>query len=139
MRGDDGLGPLAAQHIEGRVQDKELKIMVRHQIGIELAEDLKDADFAIFIDAHVGDKPGTLKEEEVVLDDTAPGSFSHHLRPGVLLSLVQALYNKHPKTVVYSITARSFDHGEGLSREVEAALPLLIEKVLARIAALKAR
>jgi hydrogenase maturation protease len=138
MRGDDGLGPLAAQRLESIVQDEEVNIMVRHQMGIELAEDLKDADFAIFIDAHVGDKPGTLKEEAVVPDNSMPGSFSHHLRPGVLLSLVQALYNKHPEAVIYSIAAESLDHGEGLSPAVEATLPVLIDKVLARIDVLKA-
>ena len=137
MRGDDGMGPLAAQRIENIVQDKEVKIIVRHQTGIELAEDLKDADFAIFIDAHVGVEPGTLKEETVVLDDSMPSSFSHHLHPGVLLSLVQALYNKHPEAVIYSIAAESFDHGEGLSPAVEATLPVLIDKVLARINALR--
>lgn len=137
MRGDDGLGPFAAQRIESIVQDKEVKIMVRHQTGIELAEDLKDVDFAIFIDAYVGDKPGTLKEEAVVPDDSMPGSFSHHLHPGVLLSLVQALYNKRPEAVIYSIAAESFDHGEGLSPAVEAVLPVLIDKVLARINVLK--
>ena len=139
LRRDDGLGQVAAQSVETLVQDQDVKVMVRHQMGIELAEELRDADLAIFIDAHVGDRPGILKVDEIVPDDAVPGSFSHHLSPGVLLGCVQALYNKHPETVVYSISAESFDHGEGLSPEVEAAVPVLIDKVFARIAAFKAR
>ena len=137
MRGDDGMGPLAAQRIESIVQDKEVKIIVRHQTGIELAEDLKDADFVIFIDAHVGDEPGTLKEMEVVPDNAVRGIFSHHLSPSVLLGCVEELYNTHPETVIYSIAADSFDYGEGLSPSVEATLPVLIDKVLARITSFK--
>jgi hydrogenase maturation protease len=137
LRRDDGLGQIAAHRIETLVQDRDVKVMVRHQMGIELAEDLKDADLAIFIDAHVGDRPGILKVEKIVPDDAVPGSFSHHLSPGVLLGCVQALYNKHPETVVYSIVAESFDYGEGLSPSVEATLPMLVDKVLARIAKFK--
>ena len=137
LRRDDGLGRVAVQRIESLVQDHAVKVMVVHQMGIELAEDLRDADLAIFIDAHVGDKPGTLKETEVIPDNAAPESFSHHLSPGVLLGCVEALYNTHPETVVYSIAADSFDYGEGLSPSVEATLPMLIDKVLARIATFK--
>jgi Ni,Fe-hydrogenase maturation factor len=49
--------------------------MGMHQLGIQLAEDLRDADLAIFIDAYVGDEPGTLKEMEDIPDNTAPGIF----------------------------------------------------------------
>jgi hydrogenase maturation protease len=137
LRRDDGLGKVAVQRIESLVQDHEVKFMVVHQMGIELAEDLRDADLAIFIDAHVGDEPGMLKETKVIPDNAAPESFSHHLSPGVLLGCVEALYNTHPETVVFSIAADSFDYGEGLSPSVEATLPVLIDKVLARIAKFK--
>jgi hydrogenase maturation protease len=139
LRRDDGLGQVAVQRIESLVQGQDVKVMVRHQMGIELAEDLRDADLAIFIDAHMGDEPGTLKETEVVPENAVPGSFSHHLSPGVLLGCVEALYNTHPETVVYSIAADSFEYGECLSPSVEATLPVLINKVLARITAFKAK
>ena len=137
LRRDDGLGQVAVQRIESLVQDDEVKVMVVHQMGIELAEDLRDADLVILIDAHVGDAPGTLKETEVVPDNASLESFSHHLNPGVLMGCVEALYGTHPETVIYSIAADSFDFGEGLSPSVEATLSLLIDKVLARIAKFK--
>jgi hydrogenase maturation protease len=137
LRRDDGLGQVAVQRIESLVQDQEVKAMVRLQLGIQLAEDLRDADLAIFIDAHVGDEPGALKEMEVVPDNAVPGIFSHHLSPSALLGCVEELYNTHPATVVYSIAADSLDYGEGLSPSVEAALPVLIDKVLARITSFK--
>jgi hydrogenase maturation protease len=137
LRRDDGLGKVAVQRIEDIMGDQSVKFMVMHQMGIELAEDLRDADLAIFIDAHVGDEPGTLKETEVIPDNAAPESFSHHLSPGVLLGCVEALYGTHPETVIYSIAADSFDFGEDLSPAVEATLPTLIDKVLARIAKFK--
>ncbi len=133
IRGDDGLGPLAAQRVESLVHDENVKVLIRHQMGIELAGELSRADVVIFMDAHVGGTPGTLREEEVVPEDSAPGSFSHHLRPGVLLACADALYQRRPRAFAYSIAAASFDHGEGLSPAVEATLPLLIEKVIAKI------
>jgi hydrogenase maturation protease len=137
LRRDDGFSQVAVQRIESLVQDQEVKTMVRLQLGIQLTEDLRDADLAIFIDAHVGDEPGTLKEMEVVPDNAVRGIFSHHLSPSVLLGCVEELYNTHPETVVYSIAADSFDYGEGLSPSVEATLPVLIDKVLARITSFK--
>ncbi|MGO9379005.1 MAG: hydrogenase maturation protease [Dissulfurispiraceae bacterium] len=137
MRKDDGLGPAACVRLEGLVRDEDVKIMVRHQMGMELTDDIACADLAIFIDAHVGGSPGTLKEEAISPDTAVPGSFSHHMRPGVLLGCVQALYSRHPDAVIYSITGQSFDFGEGLSSAVEAALPILINKVLAKIAQFK--
>ena len=35
----------------------------------------------------------------------------------------------HPKRCYFSVTAASFDLGEGLSPEVTAALPVLIESI----------
>ena len=75
LRRDDGLGKVAVQRIESLVQDHEVKAMGMHQLGIQLAEDLRDADPAIFIDAHVGYAPGTLKEMEAIPDNAAPGIF----------------------------------------------------------------
>lgn len=138
MRGDDGLGQAAAERIKALVHDEQVEIIVRHQMGVELLEKLRDAELALFIDAHVGDVPGDIKQEEIAPDTAPPGSFSHHIRPEVLLGCVQALYNRHPETVVYSIAAQSFDHGEELSPAVEAALPGLISMVLARIDAFQA-
>jgi len=128
LRRDDGLGQVAVQRIESLVQDQEVKSMVRLQLGIQLAEDLRDADLAIFIDAHVGDEPGTLKQMEVVSDNAVPGIFSHHLNPSVLLGCVEELYNTYPETVVYSIAADSFDYGEGLSRPLRRPCPCLPTK-----------
>lgn len=139
MRGDDGLGPAAVGLLERRMHEEGVRFLVRHQLGIELAADLSEADLAIFIDAHVGDVAGTIKEEMVVPDVSVPGSFSHHLRPGILIGMIEALYNRHPETVIYSISAGSFDHGKGLSPAVEAAMPALADCVLARIAAFRAK
>ncbi len=137
LRMDDGLGQVAALRIEGLVRDPGVRVLVRHQMGVELAGELRDADLTIFIDAHAGDEAGTLKEEEVVPIDAFSGSLSHHLGPDVLLGCVQALYQRRPQAFVYSIAAESFDHGEGLSPAVEAALPQLIDKILTRIAKFK--
>ena len=137
LRMDDGLGPVAAKRLEAIVHDGDIRFLIRHQLGVELAEELRDADFAIFIDAHLGDIPGTLKEESVLPGQTVSGSFSHHLSPGALLSLVQALYGRNPEATVYSVAAGSLEHGEGFSPPVENALPVLIEKVLERIGRVK--
>jgi len=138
LRGDDGLGAAAAQRLEELLHDNETVVMVRHQMGVELAMELSEAGLVIFMDARVGGAPGQLAEEKVIPEISVPSSFSHHLQPGVLLSVVQALYNKCPEAYLYSVSAESFEHGEGLSPVVAAALPALVDKVLARVSSFRA-
>ena len=137
LRGDDGLGPAAAQSLEEILQDKDTIVMAKHQMGVELSTELSEADLAIFIDARVGGSPGQLVEEKVIPEDSVPSSFSHHLQPGVLISVVRALYNKYPEAYLFSVSAESFEHGEGLTPSVEAILPELVERVLARISSFR--
>jgi hydrogenase maturation protease len=130
LRGDDGVGVHAAQTLGRSVHDETVKVLSQHQLSPDLASDLAEARAVLFIDANSEGAPGTLKVETITPDTSYAGSFSHHLQPSVLLALTQTLYGKCPKTLLFSIAGKCFDHVEGLSEEVRTVLPMLYENVL---------
>ena len=60
LRGDDGFGSLAASYVKER-QIPGVEVIVSHQLNPEHAALLPESSHAIFLDAAVGDKPGTLR------------------------------------------------------------------------------
>jgi hydrogenase maturation protease len=134
LRGDDGLGGYAAE----RLREMDLPgavILSPHQLTPELAEDLSRADLAIFIDARDGGAPGEWRAEDVAPEPARPGAFTHHATPAGLAASAQLLYGHAPETVLFSMSAGSFEYGEGLSPAVEAALPALLDAVAGRVRA----
>jgi hydrogenase maturation protease len=108
-----------------------------HQLTPELAPDVAQADLVIFIDASCDNGPGEVASRRVVAE-CAPSntSFSHQLTPEVLLAFAERLYGTCPEAVLLSVGAASFEYGEGLSAEVQAAVPVLLDRVQAACAAL---
>ncbi len=138
LRRDDGLGWLAAEHLEEVVQDDEVTILTRHQLSPELVEDIRKADLIIFIDACSYGTPGEVRQERIRPETGCPpDSFSHHLHPAALLACAKALYGVCPEAVVLSVAGESFDHGEGLSTSVTGAFRTIIEGVYGIIARFK--
>jgi hydrogenase maturation protease len=90
-------------------------------------------DHAIFIDAALissGEKPGTIKTRTLQPRTTSqPGSITHHFDPETLLAMAETLYGHAPQATLFSVTAASFDLEEGLSPEMTAALPVLIDSI----------
>jgi len=130
LRGDDGLGPAAAERIAEMVSPDEAQVIIAHQLTPELAEDISEARLAVFIDASVEVAPGEIArcELEVAADEEA-GPTTHHVSPRGLLITADALYGRSPEGVMFSVGAASLDFGEVLSEEVAAALPQLLAHV----------
>lgn len=129
LRGDDGLGWLAAEHLAGTIHPCQAWVITCHQLTVELAEALSKATLAILIDARVGAQPGIIACEEIrPLPDAAP-SLHHHMAPESLLACAEAIYGRAPRTVLITVTGESFAFGEGLSPAVQAALPSVIKHV----------
>jgi Ni,Fe-hydrogenase maturation factor len=61
------------------------------------------------------------------------GIFSHEFSPATLLSLAQELYGSAPQGVFITLCGACFDHGEGLSPEVQSRLPAVVEMVIKQI------
>ena len=119
LRGDDGFGGLAAGYVEKR-KIPGVEVIVSHQLNPELAELLHNRNHAIFLDAVVGDEPGTLRATPVERCDLS-SSGMHHFEPGSLLALSQAIYGQAPPATLITATARSFNHGTEIGPEVRQA------------------
>ena len=114
LRGDDGIGPCIAERIRD-YSHPAADVVVAHQLAPELAEDLANADCAIFLDA-------CPSAASVEIRETAPVPFSresmaHTCDPARLLGLTQALYGRAPKGYVVALPARDFALRSGLSPE----------------------
>jgi len=133
LRGDDGLGRRAAEALARRPLPDSVEVLTCHQLTVELAETISRADLVLLIDAAAGDRPGAILCEPVQRDDAPLGPVLHSLDPPALLACAEALYNAAPRTLLWMVTARSFDYAETLSPEVERALPALLRQVEACI------
>ena len=136
LRGDDGLGPYAAECLEESGLNDNVEIYAPHQLAPELAQPISEADFVIFIDACWGEESGKVSCLEIAPDSSppraatsSPGSFSHHLTPAVLMAMAARLYGSRPRALVVSVCSRSFAFGEGLSLPVKKVLPELLRRV----------
>ena len=130
LRGDDGLGWHAAEALRAALPDAE--IVTSHQLTPELAETASRAELVIFVDAGVGDCPGEWRAVPVASVPETTRAFSHHVTPASILEAARLLYGRAPEGVLFSMTAASFDFGAGLSAPVTAALPAMLDAIIAR-------
>ncbi|HVZ83773.1 MAG TPA: hydrogenase maturation protease [Terracidiphilus sp.] len=130
LRSDDGLAWHAAELLRQRLPESAAEILCTHQLTPELAEPAARAQMVIVIDAAGTGAPGEVHCAAAPADP-GPGSFSHRLAPAQLLALCSALYGAHPQGFVASIAGADFDHGDTLSPTVRAALPQLVDAVVA--------
>jgi hydrogenase maturation protease len=132
LRKDDGLGVYVALTLAALPLPDGVEICTYQQLSPELSPVLAQVDLAIFIDAALasnGEKPGAIKTRALQPRTSQPGSITHHFDPETLLAMAETLYGHAPQSTLFSVTAASFDLEEGLSPEVTAALPVLIERI----------
>jgi hydrogenase maturation protease len=129
LRGDDGVGWHAAEHLLERSVDLDADVTSCHQLTPELAEPVSKAERVVFIDARVGPTPGTVEVCEVAAGTPEYPTFSHRLDPATLLALAQGLYGRVPEAWILTVTGESFAHTDQLSASVQSSLPELIRQV----------
>ena len=129
MRGDDGLGWSAAACLAAALPDHDVTVRVAHQLMPELAEEISRSELAIFIDAACDNGAGQLRFERVEPRCSPSSAFSHELDPEELTGMAERLYGRCPEAYLFSVGGRSFEFGEELSSEVQAALPALVRQV----------
>jgi hydrogenase maturation protease len=133
LRGDDGLGwhisPLIAESMNALCQESTLEVVTSHQLYPEMAEPISQATFVLFLDASIGDVPGTVQCERIVATVSHPGAFTHHCTPASLLALSHWLYGTCPDAVLLSVVGDTFDDGEHLSPAVQAAIPTVLNTI----------
>ena len=135
LRGDDGVGPRAAELLADRGRATPLPlpdgvhVLVCHQLTLELAPQIAEADRLILIDARATGEPGSI--EQCILTPAIPDrvSLTHHIDAQGLLVAAQILYGHAPETVLFTVSGGSFDCCEMLSPAVAATLPDLLARI----------
>jgi len=143
-RSDDGVGWYVADKIEKELSSKrdsaslsstEVNLLKLHQLTIELAEEVKDREFVIFVDAHVNDDKDWLISEKLN-PNFKRGLTMHYLTPETLLAICEGLYNKAPKAHLFSIKGLNFDFGEKLSNQTQNAADQAVEQIIKMVRAM---
>jgi len=129
LRGDDGVGWHAAERLLERSVELQAKVTSCHQLTLELAELVSRAERVIFIDARIGQTPGSVEISEVAAGAPECPTFSHRLDPATLVALAQRLYGRAPEAWILTVTGESFEHTDQLSASVQSSLPELIRQV----------
>jgi hydrogenase maturation protease len=138
LRGDDGVGPWIAEWAENRFRsDPAVRVISRHQLTPELAEEIAACASVIFVDCSMASAPGSISV--VPVEPVAPPAVlnPHHLGAAELLALARDLYSSSPReALLLSIGAGSTELSEDLSDVVRTALPeacRLLEETVRRL------
>lgn len=103
------------------------------QLNIEDADNIKDKDIVVFVDASIGDI-GTFRMGPVEPAEGRSEFTMHAASPAYILALCIKLYNSHPETYLLQIRGYEWEFNEGLSRKAEenlnSALIFLKDKIL---------
>jgi hydrogenase maturation protease len=134
LRSDDGVAWRAADGLEAKLAKSEVEIVRLHQLAPEIAERANRSDAIIFIDAasDPSSLPGEIRVEEIRSERTdakTASRYSHALSPQTVMTLAESLYGAKPRAILVTVTGANFDHGESLSAPVDAALPVLIDRI----------
>lgn len=117
VRGDDGIGPAAAQYLESRGL-QGVTVDSDYQLCLEDSLSVAEHDFTVFIDASLeGEEPFTFEKIEERND---PAVFSHSLEPSRLMGLANSLFKK--ERVGYMLGIRGYDFtmfSEGLTEKAQ--------------------
>jgi hydrogenase maturation protease len=130
LRCDDRLGPYLAETLAEAWQ--HTTVINSIQLTPELAEPISRAKQVVFIDASLGDMPGTICCKNVVAEP-ANGAFTHNVTPSSLLAAAETLYGAAPRAILISISAGTLEYGCTFSSLVEALLPQITVTVRAII------
>lgn len=136
---DEGIGVRIVQELEKRYEFSEnVRLLDGGTLGMKLMDYITRCDKLIIIDVVLGDgKPGSIYR--LVGDDLRKSlSFKNSLHQTDLTDtlIYCELIGHRPDTVVIGIEPKNMnDVSLEVSPEIEKAIPLLIEKVLAEITA----
>lgn len=117
FREDDRVGhelaPLIVEWLLERGEDAELWLGA--QLLPELACDLSEVDLAVFVDASTIEYPQGYSIEEVKPDPQLDGLNIHSMGPAWLLSMMDDLDYRRPRTLLLSVSGVSFNFSDSIS------------------------
>ena len=106
IRGEDAFGIDVVKELQ-KIELKDTKLILLHQLTPEIVLELFDADEIVFIDTLYDEKNHytlecSLKEQNNL-------NLSHHISPKTIIYMLSTLYGKKPKFFIYSITSSNFN------------------------------
>ena len=110
IRGDDAIGPLAAERLATGPLPHGVRVVSRHVLTAELAEDLAAVDRVVFLDATVEGEPGEVRVRDLAPDARAVSTMAHFHDPRELLAWCETLYGRTPQAWLVSVAGQSFDY-----------------------------
>jgi hydrogenase maturation protease len=132
-RGDDGVGPLVARMLCGRLPER---VLVTQCDGgaAEVLDRIADADCAILVDAAMsGAPPGTVHRVDCAAGEavrTVGVASSHGLGVAEAIALARTLGCLPRSCVIYAVEAKQLTPGGEVSREVVDAAREVAEHIL---------
>jgi hydrogenase maturation protease len=135
IRGDDAIGPLAADRLEAEGVPDSVQVVSRHVLTAELVPDIAAADLVVFLDAAVDGPPGEVRLRRLSPDAQAVSTMAHFLDPRELLAWTDVLYDRRPDAWLISAAGVRFDYGlYDLSPALAAAIDPMLDQVRRLIA-----
>jgi hydrogenase maturation protease len=134
MRADDGFAWKAAELLEPL--DENCRLLVLYQLSPELAEELSQAQGAIFLDARRGEIAGELFCE-LVSPENVSSAFTHTLTPSMLMAYAKGLYGNYPVSYLVSVTGQEWGFSPELTEPVARVIPAAVQCVKELLAKMK--
>jgi hydrogenase maturation protease len=127
-RGDDALGPMLAEMVEGAALPG-VEVIVEFQLQVENALDLEGRERVIFVDAGIDTAaPFELRQAQPAEDFLHT---SHALSPElVLATYVRVRGGAPPPSTILCVRGESFELGEGLSETAVKNMQVAGSKLL---------
>ncbi len=133
LRGDDAVGLAAARRVR-EASPAGVTVLEESGDGTALMEAWDGADVVVLIDAvRSGAAPGTIHRLDARAGPLPTGFFpssTHAIGPVGAVELSRALGRLPRRLIVYGIEGRTFAVGTALSPDVEAAVRVVVDRVL---------
>jgi hydrogenase maturation protease len=99
------------------------------QLIPEIMEMVTGYDKIVFVDAHVSSDMEDLNCTPV-LPEYSSSSFTHHMKPSLLIAYLKAMYQCEPEAHLVSVRGYEFDFRRTLSCQVQAAVRPAVDIIL---------
>ncbi len=134
FRRDDGVGLAAAAAVEAR-RIPGVRVLTDAADPATVLEAWAGVRLAVLIDAVVTETPRPGRIHRCATDQLtgSPAVSSHAMDVTTLLGLGEALHRMPDDVVVFAVEAAETGYGPGLTTDVAAAVPLVVDAVVAEI------
>lgn len=138
---DDAVGLQVAEELKRKKEEAGeafdgVSIQEYEEMDLSLLQEFKDASLLIIVDSvKSGTKPGTVSTLEVAEDSAEISGLPslHELELADMVSLARKMGIVECPVLIVGIEPADLGLGEGLSKEVESAVPVAVRVIMAQL------